>query len=169
MTASPSESLCTPYSGHPSQTRPLARESRHASRAPRAGNPGPGRAAQSWRARRREERLKSHDAIFRSTLLDGHIADVSGSHPETDRGVAQGGNPASHGLHREASCPRDVRPVGRNSHAPSAPQAGLRGARRRGRPHQEASRQGGCVPTLEQGRDWPGQFRTQKISMESRR
>ena len=41
--------------------------------------------------RRREERLKSHDTIFRSTLLDGHIADVSGSDPTTFHDLAQGG------------------------------------------------------------------------------
>jgi len=50
----------------------------------------------------REERLKSHDAIFRSTLLDGHATDVSGSDPADDRGVAQGGIPASRDVRREA-------------------------------------------------------------------
>jgi len=45
-----------------------------------------------------EERLKSHEAIFRSTLLDGHATDVSGSFFRRVRGMAQGGNPAIRGV-----------------------------------------------------------------------
>ena len=92
-----------------------------------------------------------------------------GAIPQARRGVAQGGNLRVPAFIRGASCPRDARWVIRNSLAPSAPLAGHRGARRRGRPHRELPRQRGAMFDARKGADWPKHFRTRKIPGESRR